>query len=214
MKYFNENELIAESEKLLSEYQKRKSARRFSETEIPLDVIKNGISAAGTAPSGANMQPWTYVVVSDIALKRKIREECEKVEIVFYMKDSTEEWRNDLKQFNTNYSKPFIEEAPYLICIFAKKYDFNSDGSIKKHYYVSESVGIASGFLISSFHQLGLSCLVYTPAPNHFLNELLNRPENEKPYFILAVGYPKEGIEIVKREKKSLDEIMILNSNL
>lgn len=213
MKYTNENELIAKSEKLLNDFQTRKSVRRFSEMDIPFDVINNCIAIAGSAPSGANMQPWTFVVVSDRDTKRKIREACEKVEMGFYTKESTQEWRNDLKQFNTNFSKPFIEEAPYLICIFAKKYDVNPDGSIKKHYFVSESVGIASGFLISSFHLIGLSCLVYSPAPNHFLSEILNRPENEKPYFILAVGYPKEDIEIAKRDKKSLDEIMVVIEN-
>lgn len=203
-------ELINRSEKLLIKYQSRKSARNYSAQEIPLEVIKNCIAIAGSAPSGANMQPWTFIVVQDNETKSKIREESEKVEQGFYTKDSTEEWRKDLKQFNTNYSKPFLDEAPYLICIFAKKYDLNEDGSVKKHYFVNESVGIASGFLISALHQIGLSCLVYSPAPNHFISKILNRPTNEKPFFILAVGYPKEGIEIVKREKKKPEEIMIL----
>ena len=210
MKYLNNIELVSQSEKLLEEYKLRKSARRYSEKDVPLEVIKNCIEVAGSSPSGANMQPWTFVVVRDKEIKRRIREESEKVEMDFYTKESTEEWRNDVKQFSTNYIKPFIEEAPYLICIFAKKYDFNDDGSIKKHYYVRESVGISAGFLISSFHLLGLSCLVYSPSPNNFLSDILNRPENETPYFILAVGYPKEDIEIPKREKKKLEEIMIL----
>lgn len=203
-------ELIDESAQLLAKFQTRKSARSYSDRDIPIEVIMNCIKIAGSSPSGANMQPWTFVVVSDNKIKRRIREAAEKVEQGFYTKDSTEEWRKDVKQFDTNYSKPFLEEAPYLICIFAKKYGMNNDGSIKKHYFVNESVGIASGFLISAIHQLGLSCLVYSPSPNNFLSDILKRQTHEKPYFILAVGYPKEDVEILRREKKKLDDIMVL----
>lgn len=195
-------------EELLRVFKTRRTTRQFSSANVELEVIQNCIAIAGSAPSGANMQPWKFIVVKDADLKRKIRTNCEEVERQFYTKQSTKEWQKDVKQFETNASKPFLEEAPYLICVFAEKYRIDEEGNISKNYYVQESVGIAAGFLISALHLSGLSSVAYTPSPMNFLNELLNVDDNMRPFTILVTGYAKEGIEIPVRPKKSIDKIM------
>ena len=186
----------------------RRSVRSFSNKPIPQPVIENCIKIAASAPSGANMQPWSFVLVKNKNLKKKIREEAEKVEKIFYTKMVTKEWRNKLEPLSTNFRKPFLEEAPYLICVFAQRYGIDSKGNKVKHYYVNESVGIAVGFLISALHQLGIGTLTYTPAPMTFLSKILKRPVNERPYMILVVGYPKKNNKPPRLKKKKLDELL------
>lgn len=183
-------DLVERSKRLLEKMRERRSVRSFSNEDIPREVIENCIAIAASAPSGANNQQWSFVLVEDPEIKRQIRASSEEVEKAFYAKRITDEWRSQLKQLATNYEKPFLEEAPYLICIFQQKYSFDAQGEKKTHYYSAESLGISTGFLISALHHLGISSLTYTPAPMGFLSQLLGRPENEKPYMVLAVGYP------------------------
>ncbi|RJP74128.1 MAG: nitroreductase family protein [Ignavibacteriales bacterium] len=205
----SENELIEQSDQLLDLMKKRRTVRAFSKIKISRQVIENCIAIAATAPSGANMQPWTFVLVEDPKTKKRIRKEAETVEKLFYEERISEEWRLKLKPLGTNPKKEFLTQAPFLICIFAQTFGINKRGKKIKHYYVNESVGIATGFLISSLHQLGISSLTYTPAPMSFLNELLDRPGNERPFMILAVGYPHQNFKPPRLKKKDLDSILI-----
>ena len=193
---------------LLELMQSRHSVRMFSTEEIPVEVIKDCIAIAGTAPSGANMQPWSFVLVKDKKMKVAIREEAERVEKEFYDTKITPEWRDRLRPLGTDSNKPFLTDAPYLICIFIQKYGINADQQQMKHYYPSESVGIATGFLLSALHQLGISTLAYTPAPMNFIAKLLNRPRNERPYLIIAAGYANEEYLPPEMEKKKLKDIL------
>ncbi len=187
--------------------QRRRSVRRFSKREFPRGVIEDCVLTAGSAPSGANMQPWRFVVVGDGAVKRRIREAAEKEEYEFYHSDATEEWREALSELGTDYQKPFLADAPYLIIVFAESYGLSPDGTKIKHYYVRESVGIAVGMLIAAIHNAGLVTLPYTPPRAGFLKEILNRPENERPFIILPVGYPAKDAKVPDIEKKTLDEM-------
>jgi iodotyrosine deiodinase len=189
------------------ELQRRRSVRDFSEREIPEQVIKDCLIAAGTAPNGANLQPWHFVVVKDPGLKKKIRVAAEKEEKEFYDNRASEEWLDDLYPLGTDFSKPFLEKAPCLIAIFSKSYGINQDGTKKKHYYVKESVGIATGMLITALHHAGVATLTHTPSPMGFLNELLDRPENERPFLLLVTGYPADGAQVPDIKKKELNEI-------
>lgn len=177
---------------MLEVMKKRRSTRVFSHKPLLREIVEDCIAVAATAPSGANNQQWSFVLVEDLEMKRNIRMKAEEVEREFYNKRITDEWRSQLTPLATDHLKPFLEEAPYLVCIFQQKYSFAEEGQKKTHYYSSESLGIATGFLIFSLHLLGVSSLTYTPAPMGFLNELLGRPVNERPYLILAVGYPDD----------------------
>ena len=203
--------LIAEMEKRSEEFylemKKRRSVRQFSDRPVPCKIIENCVRTAATAPSGANMQPWTFVVVSDLQVKKKIRQEAEKSEREFYRKKSSK-WVEDLRSLGTNENKPFLEIAPYLIVIFTQSYTFLPDGTKRNHYYIKESVGISTGLLISALHHAGLTCLTYTPSKMNFLNRVLSRPSNEKPFLIIVVGYPAEKAVVPKIGKKSLNEII------
>ncbi len=183
-------DVLEKSKELLSFMKKRRTIRLFENKDIPIEVIENCIAIAGTAPSRANLQPWTFVVVKNPKVKKDIRIEAEKVEEEFYSNKISDEWRECLKPLNLEIRKPFLEQAPYLVCIFSQLYGFDKGGKKIKHYYPSESMGIATGFLISAFHQLGIATLTYTPSTMDFLNKVLGRPENEKPFMILVVGYP------------------------
>ena len=185
----------------------RRSVRDFSTDDFPIDIIKNCIKSASTAPSGANKQPWHFVVVKDPIIKRKIRKAAEIEEKEFYGRRAPKEWLDDLNQFGTDWNKPFLEEAPYLIVIFSKKFDMNDDGTNKKNYYVSESVGIASGLLLTALHNAGLVTLTHTPSPMAFLSDILNRPPSDKPYLIIPVGFPSENAEVPNIKKKTFKEI-------
>ena len=190
-----------------ADMQRRRSVRQFSKREVPREVVEDCVLTAGSAPSGANMQPWRFVAIGDAAVKRRIREAAEKEEYEFYHSDATEEWRYALSGLGTDYQKPFLADAPYLIVVFAESYGLLADGSKRKHYYVRESVGIAVGMLIAAIHNAGLVTLPYTPPRAGFLNDILERPENEWPFVILPVGYPAKDAEVPDIKKKTLDEM-------
>ena len=175
---------------------RRRSVRDFSDRTVPRAVIEHALLAAGTAPSGANQQPWHFAVITDAAVKRRIRLEAEREEQEFYSGRAPTEWLDALAPLGTNASKPFLEIAPVLIPIFAQRHGIDPAGQRVKHYYVPESVGIATGFLIAAFHHAGLATLTHTPSPMNFLNQICHRPEQEKPYILLVVGYPAEGCEV------------------
>ena len=185
----------------------RRSVRDFSKDDFPIEIIKNCIKSASTAPSGANKQPWHFVIVKDPIIKRKIRKAAEIEEKEFYGGRAPQEWLDDLNQFGTDWNKPFLEEAPYLIVVFSKKFDINDDGTNSKNYYVSESVGIASGLLLTALHNAGLVTLTHTPSPMTFLSEILKRPSSDKPYLIIPVGFPSENAEVPNIKKKTFKEI-------
>ena len=189
------------------EMQRRRSVRYFADRPVPREIIDDCLLAAGSAPSGANMQPWHFVVVTDPKIKQKIRQGAEKEEREFYHGRATKEWLNDLAPLGTDEHKPFLEIAPYLIVIFAQNYRVLADGRKAKNYYVSESVGIATGVLITAIHYAGLVALTHTPSPMGFLNAILHRPRNEKPFLVLIVGYPAKDAVVPVISKKSLEEI-------
>ena len=186
---------------------RRRSVREFSTKPVPLEAIKNCIRAAGTAPNGANHQPWHFAVVTDMALKTKIREAAEVEEEAFYGGRAPNEWLQALSHLGTDSNKPFLEEAPALIAIFAESYGLDEDGQRVKNYYVQESVGIATGFLIAGLHQAGLATLTHTPSPMGFLRDILGRPSRERAFLLLVVGYPADGIEVPDIQKKELSDI-------
>lgn len=186
---------------------RRRTVRDFSERRVPHEVIEDCVRAAGTAPNGANMQPWHFVVVSNPEVKRRIRMEAEKEEHEFYHDKAPQEWLDALAPLGTNEHKPFLEHAPYLIVIFAESYHLLPDGNKVKHYYAQESVGIATGILITAVHHAGLVSLTHTPSPMRFLNEILGRPPSERPFLILVVGYPAEHATVPLITKKSLREM-------
>ena len=185
----------------------RRTVRGFSERPVPHEILEECLLAAGTAPSGANQQPWHFPVVSDPAVKKRIREAAEAEEREFYSGRAPDEWLEALSHLGTDQHKPFLETAPYLVVIFAQNYGVRPDGSKAKHYYVTESVGIATGMLIAAVHNAGLVSLTHTPSPMGFLNEILGRPSHERPFLILVVGYPKEGTRVPRITKKTLAEI-------
>ena len=203
----SENEMKNNSLDFLNKIGFRKSIRHFSDKPVPLSIIKNCIKAAGTAPNGANLQPWQFIVVSSPKVKQKIRIAAEKEEETFYKDGAPQEWLEVLKPLGTNEEKPFLEDAPYLIAIFMKKYTVDSQNRISRHYYVHESVGIATGILITALHFSGLVTLTHTPSPMRFLNEILDRPKNEKPYLLLVVGHPADKALIPNITKKKFGEI-------
>jgi iodotyrosine deiodinase len=186
---------------------RRRTVRQFSRRPVPREIIEDCVRAAGSAPSGANKQPWHFVVVSDPALKRRIREGAEQEEREFYGERAPQEWIEALEPLGTDECKPFLETAPYLIAIFAERYGIHPDGEKSKNYYVQESVGIAAGMLVTAIHNAGLASLTHTPSPMGFLNEILDRPEHERPYLLLVVGYPAEGAVVPDIHRKSLDQI-------
>lgn len=186
---------------------RRRSVRHFSDRPVSREVIADCIRAAGTAPSGAHRQPWRFVAVSDPETKRRIRRAAELEEAEFYEHRAPDDWLEALEPLGTNAEKPFLEVAPWLIVIFAESYGIDDDGERVKNYYVQESVGIATGILISALHSAGLATLTHTPSPMRFLNEILERPERERPYLVLVVGHPAEGARVPRLERKELDQI-------
>jgi nitroreductase len=187
--------------------QRRRTVRQFSNRPVPRQIIEECLLTAGSAPNGANLQPWHFVVVSDPGVKREIRISAEQEEREFYHRRAPQEWLEALSVIGTDEDKPFLETAPFLIVIFGKTRSILADGRRVKNYYVNESVGIATGFLIAALHNAGLVSLTHTPSPMGFLNDILNIPPNEKPFLILVVGYPAEDAQVPLIEKKSLEEI-------
>jgi nitroreductase len=192
---------------LYRELRKRRTVRDFSDRPVPREIVEQCLLTAGTAPSGANQQPWHFVVVADSGLKKRIREAAEAEERAFYGGRAPDEWLEALSHLGTDEHKPFLERAPYLIVIFAQSHGVRPDGSRFKHYYVTESVGIATGMLIAAIHNAGLVSLTHTPSPMGFLNEILGRPSHERPFLILVVGYPEKGACVPRITKKELPEI-------
>lgn len=190
-----------------NDMQRRRTVRDFSDEEVPKGIIEDCLRTAGTAPSGANKQPWHFSVVSDPEIKKEIRIAAEKEEKEFYENRATDEWLEALAHLGTNENKRFLEDAPYLIAIFSKSYGLKDDGEKETFYYVKESVGIATGMLITAVHNAGLASLTHTPSPMRFLNDILDRPKNERAFLLLVVGYPKEDVTVPDITKKPLDEI-------
>ena len=188
---------------------KRRTVRDYDPTtDVPIDIVENAIKSAATAPSGANQQPWHYVLVSNQNLKNKIRIAAEDEEKEFYSRRAPDEWLNALEHIGTDQNKPHLENAPFLIIIFAERYSIDKNGNKLKNYYVSESVGIATGILLSSLHMSGLVTLTHTPSPMKFLSKILKRPENESPYLIIATGYPSKNATVPIITKKSPSEFL------
>jgi nitroreductase len=187
--------------------QRRRTVRQFSDRPVPYEIIEECLRTAGTAPSGANLQPWHFVVVTDPQVKHEIRVAAEQEEDEFYHRRAPQEWLDALSLIGTDEHKPFLETAPYLIVVFGKNHSHLPDGRRVKNYYVNESVGIATGFLIAAIHTAGLVSLTHTPSPMGFLNSILHIPPDEKPFLILVVGYPAEDAQVPDIQKKSLEEI-------
>ncbi|MDB4161631.1 nitroreductase family protein [Bacteroidia bacterium] len=209
VKFDNDQALINASRSLNKTIQGRRSVREFSDNPIPPEVIDNLVRIAASAPSGAHKQPWTFVVVSSETYKAKIREAAEKEEYLNYNGRMSDDWLNDLRKFGTNWEKEFITTAPYIIIVFKKSYDIESNGDKAKNYYVNESVGIACGFLLSAIHQLGLVSLTHTPSPMNFLAELLERPTNEKAFLLMPVGYAADSAVVPSIDRKPLSEVLL-----
>lgn len=203
-------DMRARARAFYAEIRTRHTVREFSTRPVPRDIIEQCLMAAGTAPSGANHQPWHFTVITDPDLKRRVREGAEAEEREFYEGRAGQEWLNALRPLGTDANKAFLEIAPYLICIFGSRRSPGADGRLHKNYYVPESVGIATGFLIAALHRAGLAALTHTPAPMGFLNEICGRPENDKPYILLVTGYPAEDATIpaYATQKKPLSEIV------
>lgn len=200
-------EMLCRAAEFYEAMRRRRTVRDFAIREIPREVIENCLRTAGTAPSGANIQPWHFVVVTDPNLKQRIRMAAEDEEREFYSRRAPKEWLDALAPLGTDEHKPFLETAPVLIAIFMQSHGVLADGRPVKHYYAQESVGIATGFLIAALHHAGLATLTHTPSPMGFLNELLGRPPNERPFLLLVVGHPAEDAKVPEITKKSLEEI-------
>lgn len=198
---------LARSEEFFKQLDSRRSIRHFSDQAVAEDVIHNILRSASTAPSGAHKQPWTFCVVKDPKLKQQIRVEAEKEEFESYNGRMSREWLEDLRPLQTDWKKPFLEIAPYLIIVFKKAYDILPSGEKRNNYYVSESVGIACGFLIAAIHNAGLVALTHTPSPMNFLTRILERPENERPFLLIPVGYPADDAYVPHLNRKPLEQI-------
>jgi iodotyrosine deiodinase len=202
-------EALRRSREFLELMSTRRSVRHFSSEPVPRELIENAIRTAGSAPSGANQQPWTFLVVSDPELKQQLREAAEHEERLLYEERASDEWLAALEPIGTDSVKPHITDAPYVIVVFEQAYGLNPDGTRRKHYYVRESVGIATGLLLASLHAAGLATLTHSPSPMGFLKKLLDRPENERPFVLIPVGYPAPDAEIPEfaLDEKGLEEI-------
>jgi len=203
---YSADEMLARAREFAAEMQRRRTTRHFSERQVPRELIERCIETAGTAPSGAHMQPWHFVAINDPEVKRAIRVAAEESEEEFY-KTAPVEWLSALAPLGTDERKPYLEHAPWLIVVFAQRYGHNPDGSRRTHYYVNESVGIACGFLIAALHNAGLVALTHTPSPMGFLSEVLERPVNEKPVMVIVAGYPAPDARVPDLERKPVSEI-------
>ncbi|MCF8465228.1 MAG: nitroreductase family protein [Flavobacteriales bacterium] len=205
---FSEEETLSRSKEFYEFMDKRRSLRVFSDKPVPKEVIENIIKTASTAPSGAHQQPWTFCAVSSADIKSKIREAAEKEEYENYHGRMSERWLKDLEPFGTDHIKPFLEIAPWLIIVMKRSYEI-VDGEKKNNYYATESVGLATGFLLAAIHNAGLVALTHTPSPMNFLAKVLERPENEKPFLLIPVGHPAANAQVPKLERKTLEEVAV-----
>jgi iodotyrosine deiodinase len=204
-----EAEQLERSRAFLERMRRRRTVRDFSSEPVPYELVENAVATAATAPSGAHQQPWTFVVVSDLELKRRIREAAEEEERRSYESRMPDEWLEALRPLGTDWRKPHIGDAPFVIVVFEQAYGLAADGSKIKHYYVRESVGIAVGLLLASLHEAGLATLTHTPSPMGFLREILGRPANERPYVLIPVGYPAGGCRVPDLTRKPLDDVLV-----
>ena len=206
--HLDPREALARSEAFLETMRARRSVRMFSPEPVPRELIDNALEVAGTAPSGAHQQPWTFAVVSDPQLKARLREAAEAEERDFYDRRATDEWKEAIEPIGTDWVKTHITDAPYVIVVFEQAWRPGADGDKLKHYYVRESVGIAVGYLLAALQVSGLVALTHTPSPMKFLAEVLGRPENERPFILIPVGYPAEDAVVPDLVRKPLDEIV------
>ena len=200
------DEMRERVQEFYADIDRRRTVREFSNRPVPRDIIEMALKAAGTAPSGANLQPWHFVVVSGAETKKKIRVAAETEEREFYEHRASAEWLAALAPLGTDSNKPFLETAPFLIAVFLQKFGKLPDGRRVKHYYPVESTGLATGILVTALHQAGLATLTHTPSPMKFLNEILDRPKSERPFLLLVVGYPAEDAEVPDISRKSLED--------
>ncbi len=210
---FSEADMRARALDFNTLMQKRRTVRDFSSRAIPRDVIDSCLSAAGSAPSGANRQPWHFALISDAAIKRQIRSAAELEEEEFYRNRAPQDWLDALAPLGTDSDKPFLEHAPYLIVVFAQKFIIDKQGKKQKNYYVTESASIATGLLIAALHNAGLATLTHTPSPMKFLNKILGRPSTEKPLMVIVTGYPEAGARVPDIKRKALDEIVSVHGD-
>ncbi|MDB4069008.1 nitroreductase family protein [Pseudomonadales bacterium] len=203
----DEDQMRQRSRDFFEAAQRRRSIRQFSDRPVPREIIEQCLLTAGTAPSGANTQPWYFAVVESPDIKRQIRAAAEKEEQAFYAHKAPQDWLDALAPLGTDADKPFLETAPYLIAVFQQRYGEAVDGSRVKHYYATESVGIATGMLVTALHHAGLACLTHTPSPMGFLNQILGRPKAERPFVLLVVGFPAIDAMVPDIQKKTLAEI-------
>lgn len=204
---YSPEEMLNRSQLFHEDLLRRRTVRNFSDKKVSRQIIDNCLAVANSAPSGANKQPWHFVVVCNPLIKKKLRIAAEEEESEFYSSRAPQEWLDALTPFGTDANKPFLETAPYLIAIFSKSLDVLPDGTKVKTYYATESTGIATGFLINAIHNAGLVCLTHTPSPMKFMNDILGRPQNEKPFLLLVVGYPAENVMVPDIVKKELKEV-------
>ena len=204
---YSEAEMLNRSKAFYEDIKRRRTVRDFSDQPVSKEIIENCILAAGTAPNGANLQPWHFVVVSNPEIKKKIRIAAEEEEKEFYSKRAPKEWLEVLEPLGTDENKSFLETAPYLIAIFSKSYEVFPNGRLVKQYYAMESTGIATGMLVTAIHNAGLVSLTHTPSPMNFLNDILGRSKNERPFLLLVVGYPVDDAKVPDIKKKDLKEI-------
>jgi nitroreductase len=206
---FPEPEMLARAAEFYRYMDRRRSLRDFSNRPVPRELVEQLIMAASTAPSGAHKQPWTFCAVSDPSIKKLIRLAAEEEEYENYHGRMSEEWLDDLKAFDTDWHKPFLETAPWLIVVFRRIYEEEEEGQKRNNYYVTESVGLACGFLLAAVHQAGLVALTHTPSPMNFLSKLLERPKNEKPFLLIPVGYPAPGAQVPDLRRKPLAQVAV-----
>lgn len=206
--YLYGDDLLNESRRIYKFMNGRRTVREFSSDPVALEVLENIVMAASTAPSGANKQPWTFCIVTNPEIKSRIREEAEKEEYESYNGRMPAEWLEDLSYLGTDWHKPFLEIAPALIIVFRRPYEI-VDGRKKNNYYVAESVGLACGFLLQAIHQCGLVALTHTPSPMNFLCTILDRPENEKPFLLIPVGYPAKDVMVPDIERKVIEDVIV-----
>jgi len=207
---YSDNEVVEKSQLFFNKMNSRRTVRTFSSELIPVQVLKNAIKTANTSPSGANKQPWHFVLVQSAEIKKKIRIAAEKEEKEFYSNRASKEWLKDIEPFGTDEHKPFLETAPYLIVVFEEKYKTASNGEKAKNYYTKESVGLACGILLTALHNVGIATLTHTPSPMKFLAEILKRPKNETPFLLIVAGYPEVGTVVPNIKRKKLNEILTI----
>jgi len=205
---YDATEMLQRSRDFYQEMNTRRTLRMFSDKPVPRELIEQLLMTAGTAPSGAHKQPWTFCAVGDPQIKAQIREAAEKEEYVNYHGRMSDEWLQDLEPFGTDWNKPFLETAPWLLVVFKKSYDLEGEEK-KKNYYVNESVGIACGFLLAAIHHAGLAALTHTPSPMNFLQQILGRPDNERPFLLIPVGYPADDAVVPDLRRKTAEEFII-----